>query len=97
MDVLLAVLFLIQFAIPIAELRMIIGVIYVLLGIWIFARERVDIMNILNITRLGLRDPRALYTLRDQGRLAFRYVSQRRPRVLEADLLRLINDLPNTG
>lgn len=58
--VLLAVLFLIQFAIPIEELRMIIAAIYVMLGIWIFARERVDIMNVLNITRLGLRNPATL-------------------------------------
>ncbi len=58
--ILLAVLFLIQFAIPIAELRMIIGVIYVLLGLWIFAHERLDIANIFRITRLGLRNPATL-------------------------------------
>ena len=56
----LAVLFLVQFAIPIEELRMIIAVIYMILGVWIFARERVDIANIIRITRSGLRDPKTL-------------------------------------
>lgn len=56
----LAVLFLLQFAIPIESIRMAIGVVYMVLGTVLLLRERQDIMRVLRITRAGLRDPKTL-------------------------------------
>lgn len=58
--VMLAVLFLLQFAIPIESIRMAIGVVYMVLGTVLLLRERQDIMRVLRITRAGLRDPKTL-------------------------------------
>lgn len=58
--IVLAALFLVQFAIPISEVRMVIAVTYVVLGLSLLARERTDIARIFRITRAGLRDPRTL-------------------------------------
>jgi len=53
-------LFMAQFLIPVEELRMVIAVIYVLLGLFFFARERGDIMNILRLSKQAYKDPNSL-------------------------------------
>lgn len=58
--ILLAVLFVLQFLIPIESVRMAIGVIYMVLGTWMLLHERVDILRVLRITRAGIRDPKSL-------------------------------------
>lgn len=46
--------------------------------------------------RLGLPTREGVYTLRDLGLLPVRYLSTRRPRILEADLLQFLDNLPTS-
>jgi cation:H+ antiporter len=56
----LAVLFVLQFAIPVESIRVGIGVLYMVLGVGLLLRERVDIMRVIRITRAGIRNPKTL-------------------------------------
>ncbi|MCA9846611.1 MAG: sodium:calcium antiporter [Dehalococcoidia bacterium] len=56
----LAVLFFLQFAIPVESIRMAIGVTYMVLGTILLFRERSDILRVLRISRAGIRDPKTL-------------------------------------